>query len=33
MCYVDETYIKVCGFWKYLYRAMDNYRNPVDFSA
>ena len=28
---VDETYIKVRGAWKYLYRAIDKHGNPVDF--
>ena len=28
---VDETYIKVRGKWKYLYRAIDKHGNPVDF--
>ncbi len=28
---VDETYIKVKGKWKYLYRAVDSDRNTLDF--
>ena len=28
---VDETYIRVLGEWKYLYRAVDKYGNTVDF--
>ncbi len=28
---VDETYIKVKGAWKYLYRAVDSDGNPLDF--
>ncbi|MEM5388122.1 IS6 family transposase [Paraburkholderia phymatum] len=28
---VDETYIKVNGHWKYLYRAVDKAGNTVDF--
>ncbi len=28
---VDETYIKVKGKWKYLYRAVDKNGNPIDF--
>ena len=28
---VDETYIKVRGAWKYLYRAVDKQGNTVDF--
>ena len=28
--YVDETYIKVCGRWCYLYRAIDRAGNLVD---
>jgi transposase-like protein len=28
---VDETYIKVKGQWKYLYRAVDKARNTIDF--
>jgi len=28
---VDETYIKVKGKWKYLYRAVDSAGNTVDF--
>ncbi len=29
--YVDETYIKVKGKWKYLYRAVDKEGNTIDF--
>jgi len=28
---VDETYIKVKGKWKYLYRAVDSYGNTLEF--
>ena len=28
---IDETYIKVRGQWRYLYRAIDKQGNPVDF--
>lgn len=28
---IDETYIKVLGEWRYLYRAIDKYGSPVDF--
>ena len=28
---MDETYIKVKGVWKYLYRAVDKQGNTVDF--
>ncbi|MCY1640611.1 IS6 family transposase [Methylorubrum sp. SL192] len=28
---IDETYIKVRGEWRYLYRAVDKHGNPVDF--
>ncbi len=28
---VDETYIKVKGKWKYLYRALDKYGRTIDF--
>jgi putative transposase len=28
---VDETYIKVIGQWRYLYRAVDNQGQTVDF--
>ena len=28
---VDETYVKVKGQWKYLYRAVDKEGNTVDF--
>jgi hypothetical protein len=30
---MDETYIKVKGQWKYLYRAVDKAGNTVDFLA
>ncbi len=29
-CHVDETYIRVGGAWKYLYRAIDRKDNRVD---
>ncbi len=28
---MDETYIKVNGQWKYLYRAIDKHGNTIDF--
>jgi transposase-like protein len=28
---MDETYIKVKGAWKYLYRAVDKEGNPFNF--
>jgi putative transposase len=28
---IDETYIKVKGAWKYLYRAVDKYGQTIDF--
>jgi len=28
---LDETYIKVKGVWKYLYRAVDKYGKTIDF--
>ncbi|KWC29192.1 hypothetical protein WL48_25735 [Burkholderia ubonensis] len=28
---MDETYIKVSGAWKYLYRAVDKDGNTIDF--
>ncbi len=28
---VDETYIKVKGKWKYLYRVVDKYGSTIDF--
>jgi transposase-like protein len=28
---MDETYIKVAGQWKYLYRAVDKWGDTVDF--
>lgn len=28
---MDETYIKVNGAWKYLYRAVDKAGNTIDF--
>ena len=29
--YIDETYINVKGEWKYLYRALDDQGNTLDF--
>src|SRR3954452_4803141 len=28
--FVDETYVKVNGFWRYLYRAVDQYGQVID---
>ncbi|MCJ8510531.1 IS6 family transposase [Rhizobium lemnae] len=28
---VDETYVKIRGKWRYVYRAIDKHGNPVDF--
>jgi len=28
--YVDETYVKVAGRWRYLYRAIDQYGQVID---
>ena len=28
---VDETYVKVGGKWKYLFRAVDKHGRPIDF--
>ncbi len=28
---VDETYVRVRGEWRYLYRAIDKHGTPVDF--
>ena len=28
---MDETYVKVGGQWKYIYRAVDNAGHPIDF--
>ena len=28
--YVDETYVKVAGKWRYVYRAVDQYGQIVD---
>jgi putative transposase len=28
---LDETYIKISGEWKYLYRAVDKQGNTIDF--
>lgn len=28
---VDETYVKIRGQWRYVYRAIDKHGNPVDF--
>jgi IS6 family transposase len=28
---IDETYIKIRGQWRYLYRALDKHGTPVDF--
>ena len=31
--YLDETYIKVSGRWRYLYRAIESRRKPTRFDA
>ena len=31
MIRVDETYIRIRGQWRYLYRAIDKHGTPVDF--
>jgi transposase-like protein len=28
--FVDETYVKVCGRWRYVYRAVDQHGHVVD---
>ena len=28
---IDETYVKIRGKWRYIYRAIDKHGNPVDF--
>ena len=28
--HVDETYVKVNGVWRYVYRAVDQYRHVID---
>ena len=28
---IDETYIRIRGEWRYLYRAIDKHGEPVDF--
>jgi transposase-like protein len=28
---IDETYVKIRGKWRYLYRAVDKNGNPIDF--
>jgi IS6 family transposase len=30
-CRVDETYVKIKGEWKYLYRAVDSTGQTIDF--
>jgi transposase, IS6 family len=30
---VDETYVKIKGAWKYLYRAVDSTRQTIDFMS
>lgn len=29
--WIDETYVRIRGKWRYLYRAIDKHGNPVDF--
>ena len=31
--YVDETYVKVAGVWRYVYRAIDQYGQVIDVLA
>ena len=28
--FVDETYLKVCGVWRYVYRAVDQHGQVID---
>ena len=28
--FIDETYLKVSGIWKYLYRAVDQFGQVID---
>jgi transposase-like protein len=28
---IDETNVKIRGNWRYLYRAIDRHKNPIDF--
>jgi IS6 family transposase len=29
-CYIDETYVKVAGLWRYVYRAIDQHGQVID---
>ncbi len=29
-CFVDETYVKVCGSWRFVYRAVDGHGQVID---
>ena len=29
-CFVDETYVKIAGVWRYVYRAVDQYSQVIE---
>ena len=31
--FVDETYVKVAGTWRYVYRTVDEHRQVIDVAA